>query len=112
MRGIGSHAGTVPVEIREPGPQTPEASLETVQRQLNACGFTVAVDGNLGPQTREALRFFQVGWCGEHGLERAAGELTRETRGALAWAAGQGRGPWPKAKEIHYHGFRPRKPGG
>ena len=106
MRGIGSHAGPVPVEIREPGPQTPDASIETVQRQLNACGFTVTVDGNLGPQTREALRFFQIGCCGEHGLERADGELTRETREALAWAASHGGGLGPKAKNFHYQEFR------
>jgi hypothetical protein len=106
MRGIAGHAGPVPVEIREPGPPTPDASIETVQRQLNACGFTVTVDGNLGRQTREALRFFQIGWCGEHGLERANGELTPETREALAWAAGHGGRLGPKAKNFHYQEFR------
>ena len=106
MRGIASHAGPVPVEIMEPGPQTLDASIETVQRQLNACGFTVTVDGNLDRQTREALRFFQIGWCGEHGLERANGELTPETREGLAWAAGHGGGLGPKAKNFHYQEFR------
>jgi len=110
MRGIASHHGPVPAEIREPGPKTaepaPDASIETVQRQLNASGFTVKVDGNLGPQTREALRFFQIGWCGEHGLEGADGELTPETREALAWAAGHGGGLGPKAKNFHYQEFR------
>ena len=56
----------MPTEIRQPAPHTPapapEASIDTLQRQLNACGFTVTVDGDLGPQTREALRFFQIGW--------------------------------------------------
>jgi hypothetical protein len=110
MRGIASHPGPVPAEIRElalkaPEP-APETSIETVQRQLNASGFTVTIDGNLGPQTREALRFFQMGWCGEHGLERAHGELTPETREALGWAASHGGGLGPRAKNFHYQEFR------
>lgn len=110
MRGIASHPGPMPAEISGPGHKTPEpapeASIVTVQRQLNACGFTVAVDGDLGPQTREALRFFQLGWCGEHSLEGANGALTPETREALAWAAGHGGGLGPKAKNFHYQEFR------
>src|SRR5262249_30702064 len=84
----------------------PEASIKTIQRQLNACGFTVAVDGDLGRQTREALRFFQIGWCGEHGLGDADGELTAKTREALAWAARHGGRLGPKAKNFHYLEFR------
>lgn len=110
MRGIATHPGPVPAEVRQPAPHTPEpapqASIETLQRQLNACGFTVTVDGDLGPRTREALRFFQVGWCGEHGLGDADGELTPKTREALAWAAHHGGGLGPKAKNFHYQEFR------
>jgi hypothetical protein len=110
MRGIASHPGPVSAEIGGAGHTTPEpapeATIETIQRQLNACGFTVTVDGNLSPQTREALRFFQIGWCGEHGLQDADGELTRETREALAWAADHGGGLGPQAKNFHYQEFR------
>ena len=103
MRGIASHPGPVPAEIREPAP---EASIQTIQRQLNACGFTVTVNGNLGPETREALRFFQMGWCGHRDLGSADGELTPETRDALAWAASHGGSLGPKAKNFHYQEFR------
>jgi hypothetical protein len=107
---IASHPGPVPAEIREPSATTPEpapgASIQTIQRQLNACGFTVTVDGDLGPQTREALRFFQMGWCGEHSLEGADGELTPRTREALAWAARRHGALGPKAKNFHYQEFR------
>jgi len=103
MRGIASHHGPVLSGITDPAP---EGSIEAVQRQLNACGFTVTVDGNLSPQTREALRFFQIGWCGEHSLGGADGELTPETRKALAWAAGHGGGLGPQAQNFHYQEFR------
>jgi hypothetical protein len=110
MRGIASHPGPVPAAIREPVPTTPEpapeASIQTIQRQLNACGFTVTVNGNLGPETREALRYFQIGWCGDHDLGGADGELTPETRQALAWAASHQGGLGPKAKNFHYQEFR------
>jgi hypothetical protein len=110
MRGIASHPGPVPAAIRESVPMAPEpapeASIQTIQRQLNACGFTVTVNGNLGPETREALRFFQIGWCGDHGLGGADGELTPETRQALAWAASHHGGLGPKAKNFHYQEFR------
>jgi hypothetical protein len=110
MRGIASHHGPLPAEISKPAPQTPEPapqdSVKTVQSQLSACGFTVTVDGHLGPQTRDALRFFQIGWCGEQSLEGADGELTPETREALAWAAGHGGGLGPKAENFHYPEFR------
>jgi len=110
MRGIASHPGPVQAEIGQPATHAqepaPEASIKTVQRQLNACGFTVAVDGDLGSQTREALRFFQIGWCGEHGLGDADGELTPKTREALAWAARHGGGLGPMAKNFHYQEFR------
>jgi hypothetical protein len=110
MRGIASHPGPVPAAIRESVPTAPEpapeASIQTIQRQLNACGFTVTVNGNLGPETREALRFFQIGWCGDHGLGGADGELTPETRQALAWAASHHGGLGPKAKNFHYQEFR------
>jgi zinc D-Ala-D-Ala carboxypeptidase len=117
MRGIATHPGPAPAEVSQPEtsaaqPATkaaqpaPDASITTVQRQLNACGFSVAVDGDLSPQTREALRFFQMGWCGEHGLEGADGELTPETRDALAWAASHGGSLGPNAKNFHYQEFR------
>lgn len=110
MRGIATHPGAVPAEMRHSAPSpahsAPEASIKTVQRQLNACGFTVTVDGDLSPQTREALRFFQIGWCGEHGLADADGELTPGTSQALAWAASNGGGLGPNAKNFHYQEFR------
>jgi Putative peptidoglycan binding domain/Peptidase M15 len=103
MRGIATHAGPAPTEIGEPAP---DASIETVQRQLNACGFTVTIDGDLGSQTRKALRFFQIGWCGEHDLQGADGQLTPETRNALAWAASRHGVLGPKARNFHYQEFR------
>ena len=110
MRGIATHPGPAPAELSQPAPKAAQpatdASIATVQRQLNACGFTVTVNGNLSPQTREALRFFQVGWCGEHGLEGADGELTPETREALTWAASHGGSLGPDAKNFHYQEFR------
>ena len=110
MRGIASHQGPMLAETMEPTHGTPasapEASIDTVQRQLNACGFSVTVDGNLSPQTREALRFFQIGWCGEHDLGSADGELTQETRDALAWAVARGGGLGPRAENFHYQEFR------
>lgn len=110
MRGIASQQGPVPTEIKGPAPTTPGAasvaSIQTVQSQLNACGFTVTVNGNLTAETREALRFFQIGWCGDRDLGGADGELTPETSEALAWAASHGGGLGPKAKNFHYQEFR------
>jgi hypothetical protein len=117
MRGIATHPGPVPAELSQPAPAAaqpepeaaqpaPHASIKTVQHQLNACGFTVSVDGDLGPQTREALRFFQMGWCGEHDLGGAGGELTPDTREALAWAASHRGRLGPRAKDCYYHEFR------
>ncbi len=110
MRGIATHHGPVPVETTEPVAKAPEPApgspIGRVQRQLNACGFTVAVTGKLSPETREALRFFQSGWCGEHGLESAGGELTPETQEALAWAARHHGSLGPEAKNFHYQEFR------
>ena len=110
MRGIAAHPGPVPADISQPAPKAaqpaPAGSITTVQHQLNACGFSVPVDGELSPQTREALRFFQLGWCGEHGLDSSDGELTADTRQALAWAASHGGGLGPDAKNFHYQEFR------
>jgi Putative peptidoglycan binding domain/Peptidase M15 len=110
MRGIASHPGPVHAATTQPLLETSvpahDAPIETVQRQLSACGFTVAVDGALSAQTREALRFFQIGWCGERDLQDADGELTPETREALAWAASHGGGLGQKAKNFHYQEFR------
>ena len=107
MRGIASHHGPVhpPPASDDPEPGD-DASIEKVQRQLRACGFTVKVNDKLDRQTRKALQFFQLGWCGEHSLEGADGELTPHTRSALAWAARHGGGLGPKAKNFHYQEFR------
>jgi hypothetical protein len=109
MRGIASHHGPVPAEIRTmaaaAAPHT-VVPIETIQSQLNACGFTVEVTGGIGPETREALRFFQIGWCGDHGLAGADGQLTPETVRALAWSAGHGGALGPKARNFHYQEFR------
>jgi Peptidase M15/Putative peptidoglycan binding domain len=110
MRGIATHPGPVAADIREPAPtmaqSAPDASIETVQHQLNACGFSVPADGDLSPQTREALRFFQIGWCGDHDLGNGDGELTADTRQALAWAASHGGCLGPNARNFHYQEFR------
>jgi Peptidase M15 len=102
MRGIASHQG--PVKLK-PKPAPPD-SLEEVQRQLNACSFAVKVDGKPSRKMTEALRFFQLGWCGRKRLEDDDGKLTSDTRAALAWAAGHAGGLGPKAKNFHYQEFR------
>ncbi len=108
MRGISSHPGALAHDIHHPAaaPSAPDASIGTVQRQLNACGFTVNVNNTLDAETKEALRFFQIGWCGEQSIEDANGELTPEVREALAWAASHGGGLGPKAQNFHYQEFR------
>ena len=110
LRGIATHPGPVSADFSEPASEAaqaaPQASIKTVQQQLNACGFRVTVDGELSPQTREALRFFQIGWCGERGLAGSDGELTPDTRQALAWAASHGGCLGPNAKNFHYQEFR------
>lgn len=108
MRGISSHPGAVAHDIRHltAAPPAPDASIATVQRQLNACGFTVNVNNRFDAETKEALRFFQIGWCGEQSIEDANGELTPKTRDALAWASSHGGGLGPKAKNFHYQEFR------
>jgi len=97
MRGIATHHGPVLPAIMghaaaapapaAGGPAPVPPDIATLQRQLNACGFTVPISGNLDPETREALRFFQLGWCGDRGLAAADGEPTPRTGRALAWAA-------------------------
>jgi hypothetical protein len=110
LRGIATHPGPVSADFSEPAPEAaqaaPQASIKTVQQQLNACGFRVTVDGELSPQTREALRFFQIGWCGERGLAGSDGELTPDTRQALAWAASHDGCLGPNAQNFHYQEFR------
>jgi hypothetical protein len=111
MRGIASHHGPVPVAIQDPpppaAPSTPTDSIATVQQQLNACGFSVPVTGNLDAETQEALHFFCMGWCGDHSLEDGdGGDPTPTTREALAWAARHGGGLGPKAMNFHYQEFR------
>jgi hypothetical protein len=108
MRGISSHPGAVAHDLLHPthAAAAPDGSIATAQRQLNACGFAVDVNNTLDAETKEALRFFQVGWCGQQSIEDASGELTPKTINALAWAAGHGGSLGPKAQNFHYQEFR------
>lgn len=38
------------------------AAIKIVQRALNACGYPIKVDGDIGPRTRAAINHAHVGW--------------------------------------------------
>src|SRR5439155_20510802 len=99
LRAIATHAGPAPK------PPLPAFSVNTAQQQLVACGFLLDVTGRMDDRTREALRYFQTGWCGVRELA-ADGELTPSTRLALAYAA-PNHGPLGRrAKNFRYQEFR------
>jgi hypothetical protein len=100
LRAIASHAGA------DPGPPLPAVSVTTAQKQLRACGFAVEVTGELDEPTREAIRFFQTGWCGVVAFESPDGKLTPMTRAALAFAARNHGSLGRKAKDFRYQEFR------
>ena len=115
MRGIAAHHGPsddAPGRDHDPGPERdepespPDSSIESVQRGLRACGFSVELSNEMDSKTKEAVRFFQAGWCGGHSLDDADGELTDETREAIAWSAKHGGGLGPKAEDFHFQEFR------
>ena len=56
-----------------------KSEIESAQTALNKQGANLAVDGRLGPKTREAIKTFQAG----HGL-KATGKLDKATRTALS----------------------------
>jgi peptidoglycan hydrolase-like protein with peptidoglycan-binding domain len=55
-----------------------KSEIESAQTALNKQGANLAVDGRLGPKTREAIKTFQAA----HGL-KATGKLDKATRTAL-----------------------------
>ncbi|MGZ4391487.1 MAG: peptidoglycan-binding domain-containing protein [Gaiellaceae bacterium] len=99
LRGISTHTGVTP----HPAPGA--GSIETVQHQLVACGFGIEISGELDDRTREAIRFFQTGWCGDAALA-ADGELTPATVEALAFSAANGGSLGPRANNFRYQEFR------
>jgi hypothetical protein len=84
----------------------PAFSVKTAQQQLVACGFRIAVTGSMDAQTREAIRFFQAGWCGKRAFNTTHGKLTPYTRLALAYAARNDGTLGRKAKDFRYREFR------
>ena len=56
-----------------------KSEIESAQTALNKQGANLAVDGRLGPKTREAIKTFQAA----HGL-KATGKLDKATRTALS----------------------------
>jgi hypothetical protein len=100
LRAIAAHSGPVP------RPPLPALSTKTVQQQLVACGFLVEVTGRMDDQTREALRYFQTGWCGVREFTTCDGGLTPFTRLALAYAARHHGSLGRKAKDFRYQEFR------
>jgi len=99
LRAIATHAGPVASSA------LPALSVKAAQQQLVACGFLIEVTGQLDDATREALRYFQTGWCGVQELE-SNGELTARTRLALAFAARNNGSLGRKAHNFRYQEFR------
>jgi hypothetical protein len=61
-----------------------DQSLSSAQRELSSRGFSVTVDGRMGPQTRSAIRSFQA----SEGLPQT-GVLDAATADALGLGAGR-----------------------
>lgn len=55
-----------------------DEQVKKLQQQLRALGYNIAVDGKIGPKTRDALRKFQ----GDHGMT-VSGRADSTTSGAL-----------------------------
>jgi hypothetical protein len=89
-----------------PTPPLPSVSLTTVQQQLIACGFDLEITGQLDDATTEAIRYFQIGWCGLLPFKSPDGQLTPLTRAALAYASRNQGSLGRKAKNFHYQEFR------
>jgi Peptidase M15/Putative peptidoglycan binding domain len=100
LRGIATHHGSPPT------PPLPAFSVKTAQQQLAACGFGIDVTGELDDRTREALKYFQTGWCGVRAFDECNGNLTPATRLALAYSARNRGSLGRKAKNFTYHEFR------
>jgi hypothetical protein len=100
LRGLATHPGPVPA------PPLPALSLKTVQQQLVACGFSVPLTGQMDDATREAIKFFQMGWCGVRPLDRSDGKLTAMTRLALAFSARNKGSLGRSAKNFRFQEFR------
>ncbi len=59
-RGCEKQLGLKKTQLQNTGRKTPQASIRKIQTALRKAGFYKgAVDGKLGPQTKEAIRAFQ-----------------------------------------------------
>lgn len=84
------------------------ALVKRNQSRLHRLGFPITVDGNSGPQTREAIRRFQEGWAGTLRIKQH-GRLSLYTQRAILWSVRNhgkvGRGaPHLTWKETRSHG--------
>ena len=68
----------------------PRANVSTIQRQLQAIGWPLVVDGIFGTFTRRALTDFQAGYCFEQLTPNGSPNGTT-TRALARCAAGRGR---------------------
>ena len=88
-----------PGRVSDPGVLQAQKDLTTIG-VTSPRDWTAARDhdGVFGPRTREATRTFQVKWNSSLPVTRALpldGELTPDTRAALAWSARSVPPPWP-----------------
>lgn len=81
-----------------------QATIRSNQHRLRKIGFPVKPDGRMGPQTRDAVRLFQRGWCGNKPL-RQSRRLTKRTKRAILWSARNGGKLGQKAPHFTYREF-------
>jgi hypothetical protein len=79
--------------------------IRKAQRELREIGFPVgAIDGRRGPKTKECIRLFKRGWCGNRPL-RSDSRLTKRTKRAIEWSANHGGRLGHKAPHFRYREF-------